>query len=65
MAHSEDNSSTCMWQEGDKGDKTSQLTKIHQMIQIHDNDYKISRQIDECMIDDGLTLDILSHCDEK
>ena len=66
MAQLDDASSSCVLEDQKQNrSKTSQLSKIHQMIQIHDDNHKISQQINQCMIDDALTLDILSHFDEK
>ena len=65
MTQVEGDLSSRMSEDEKQSQKTSQLIQIHEMIQVHDNDHKISQQINQCMIDDGLTLDILSHFDEK
>ena len=65
MTNVEDDLSASMAQDETQSNNSLQLMKIHQMIQSHDNDHKISQQLNQCMIDDGLTVDILSHFDEK
>lgn len=66
MAQLEDDASTSMLEGGEThSEETSQLVKIHGLIKIHDCDYKISYQINQCMIADGLTFEILAYFDER
>ena len=46
-------------------ERTPQMMQIQAMIKVCDPEFKISQQINQCMIDDGLTLEILSFFDEK
>ena len=49
----------------DKSEPNSQLLQIHTMLLNHDDDKRISRQVNQFLIDDGLTLELVSHFDEK
>ena len=54
--------------EGEKqshDEKASQLTQIYEMIEVYAKDYKISQQINQRMIDDSITIDVLFHFDER
>ena len=44
---------------------SSQLNKIAHMLQNHDENGKIACQVNQCLIDDGITLELLTNFDEK
>ena len=46
-------------------ESSTQLNKIKQMLQNHDQNGKIARQVNQCLIDDGITLELLSNFDDK
>ena len=60
-----ENNSTLFQPEGQTNYTNPQLQQIEKMLGARDENGKIAQQVNQCMIDDGITLELLSQFDEK